>query len=583
MNNILLAQVNPIVGNLDYNYEKISSSLDYATANNADLTIFSQLALFGSPVLDLLIKYPRLLAHSSEYIKKIEQLSQNTPFLCGFCECANPDDNTCYNSLGFFADGKLKKVIRKSILPFKDEFFDGRSFVSYPFEPDDRIIEFKDKRFFVLFSNEIFNSDIVNSACNLSPDYVICVASFISRTHRNEVLNSALNQISQSLKARVLFVNQTGATDSFVTYGQSRVINNGKIVAQARAFDEDNLIFNTSGDKNRIEQSPDSTFLMQDLFNLDYDADLERIYGTVKLGIKDYFSKNNFKTAVLGLSGGLDSTVCAVLLADVLGPNNVIGVSMPSSITSKESKDDAGCLAKNLGINFYQVPIGQMTQASSVTFDDAFEKIELNRSQKRVQGSLTFDNIQARSRAMILWGISNEFSSALPIATSDKSELYMGYATINGDMSGSFAPICDITKTKLFALGRWLNKNSQFKDAIPQSVLTKPPGAELAINPDTGKPLTAEEALMPYEFLDEVIWRIEVKKQDLDSMLDDKFIYETKNKLDKDTKKAWLNKFYKRLSTSTFKGSLMPPGVICDYASINKCVSLMPITAKFIL
>ncbi len=153
---------------------------------------------------------------------------------------------------------------------------------------------------------------------------------------------------------------------------------------------------------------------------------------------------------------------------------------------------------------------------------------------------------------MILWGISNEFPSTMPIATSDKSELYMGYATINGDMSGGFAPIADITKTKLFALARWLNKNRLKRNAIPTSILTKPPGAELAIDPNTGKPLLAEDALMPYEFLDEVIWRLENLHQSKDEMLSETFLYEEKHNVDKNTKIAWLDKFFRRMQTALF-------------------------------
>ena len=247
-------------------------------------------------------------------------------------------------------------------------------------------------------------------------------------------------------------------------------------------------------------------------FSLDYEKDLERTYKTVIQGIKDYFRKTGFKRAVLGLSGGLDSTVCAVLLADALGAENVFGISMPSKITSNESKTDAQQLAQNLGMNFATLPIKDIVESANTSLQGLFSNIETKWSG-RYKESYTMDNIQARSRAVILWGVSNEFGSCLPIATSDKSEAYMGYATINGDMSGGFAPIADITKTKLFALARWLNKNREVKNAIPESIILKRPGAELAIDPNTGKPLCAEDALMPYEFMDEVIWRIETKKE----------------------------------------------------------------------
>ena len=306
---------------------------------------------------------------------------------------------------------------------------------------------------------------------------------------------------------------------------------------------------------------------------------MERTYKTIVQGIKDYFKKTGFKRAVLGLSGGLDSTVCAVLLADALGKENVFGISMPSKITSSESKSDAEKLANNLGINFTEAPIKDMVETTSNCLTKLFATVE-NSWDCRYKQSFTMDNIQARSRAMFLWGISNEFASCLPIATSDKSELYMGYATINGDMSGGFAPIADVPKTKLFALARWLNSNREVKNAIPEAIILKKPGAELAIDPKTGKPLIAEDALMPYEFLDEVIWRIENKKEHYYDMLESKFLYETKNEVSKEQKIQWLDKIYRRMATALYKWSILPPSVIVDSRSINKYDYKQPITSS---
>ena len=176
--------------------------------------------------------------------------------------------------------------------------------------------------------------------------------------------------------------------------------------------------------------------------------------------------------------------------------------------------------------------------------------------------------------------MANEFESTLPIATSDKSELYMGYATINGDMSGGFAPIADVTKTKLFALAKWMNAHRKVKNAIPEAIIAKKPGAELAINPKTGKPLLAEEALMPYEFLDEVIWRVENLGQSIQDMIGEKFLYETKNMLSRDQKMLWLEKFFRRMSTALYKWSILPPAPIVDARSINKAEYRHPIIAS---
>jgi NAD+ synthetase len=318
---------------------------------------------------------------------------------------------------------------------------------------------------------------------------------------------------------------------------------------------------------------------MQSEFSLDYEPDLERTYKTIVQGIRDYFNKTGFKRAVLGLSGGLDSTVCAVLLADALGKENVFGVSMPSKITTDTSKSDAEQLAKNLGIGFAVAPIKDMVETTSSGLDELFNKVE-DSWNCRYKQSYTLDNIQARSRAVILWGISNEFESCLPIATSDKSEAYMGYATINGDMSGGFAPIADVKKTKLFALARWLNKNREEKDVIPESVILKRPGAELAIDPNTGKPLCAEDALMPYEFMDEVIWRIENKKEHYNDLINAEFLYEKMHELPREQKALWLDKFYRRMASAMYKWSIMAPSVSVDKRYIGSSEYRQPITSS---
>jgi len=282
----------------------------------------------------------------------------------------------------------------------------------------------------------------------------------------------------------------------------------------------------------------------------------------------------------LGLSGGLDSTVCAVLLADALGKENVLGVSMPSKLTSPDSKNEAKELAQNLGINFEEIAIKDCQELFSAKFKSLFKETESFWENARYKNSYTQDNIQARSRAIILWGIANEFGGTLPVATSDKSELYMGYATINGDMSGGYAPVADVVKTKLFALARWMNENREIKNAIPESIILKPPGAELAINPETGNALLAEEALMPYEFLDEVIWRIENFNQTIENMMEVEFLYEKKNEVSKEQKKQWLQKFFKRLNSAFYKWYIVPPSPITDGRSINKIEFKQPIISN---
>ena len=276
-----------------------------------------------------------------------------------------------------------------------------------------------------------------------------------------------LSFISKKYKTPFVYVNQVGAIDNSSFDGSSKVFDSdGKLIARAKSFEEQFLIVNpikNIGEIYPLTNGPEKTLAEVKEYTLEYDSDLERTYKTILQGIKDYFKKTGFKKAVIGLSGGLDSSVCAVLLADALGKDNVFGISMPSEITSLESKNDAIDLAKNLGINFLEAPVKDVVDCIDNSLKGIFKKVE-SKWDNRFEDSFTMDNIQARSRAIFLWGISNEFSKTLPIATSDKSELYMGYATINGDMSGGFAPIADVTKTKLFSLAKWLNKNRPQKN-----------------------------------------------------------------------------------------------------------------------
>ena len=391
-----------------------------------------------------------------------------------------------------------------------------------------------------------------------------------------------LSFISKSYKTPLIYVNQVGAIDNISFDGSSRMFDkDGNLIARAKSFEEQFLIVNPEKNIGKIyplTKGLEKSLTEQKVFTLEYESDLERTYKTIIQGIRDYFNKCGFKRAVLGLSGGLDSTVCAVLLADAIGAENVFGVSMPSKLTSNESKSDAAELAKNLGINFTEASIKPMVDTTTECLNDLFKVVE-SKWDGRYKTSFTPDNIQARSRAMFLWGISNEFGSCIPIATSDKSELYMGYATINGDMSGGFAPIADVPKTKLFAFARWMNTNREVKNAIPEAIILKKPGAELAIDPKTGKTLIAEDALMPYEFLDEIIWRIENKNEGYNDFLDTEFVYEKKNAISREQKIEWLDKFYRRMSTALYKWSILPPSVLVEARSINKSDYRQPITS----
>lgn len=560
-----IAQINPKVGDIEYNSKKIVQYINFAQNIGLDLVVFPELILTGFPLENSIENHPIIANECKNWLNEIAKITTKITALVGFVE---PCEDKFYDSVAVLNGGKVTDIIRRKSLPNNSEFNDFNCIT--PFESLNNMITVNGIKYGILIGEDYCNTE-------QNADVIVNICAAPTKIKNEQIKHSFMSSLAQKYSVPLVYVNQVGATDGASFDGTSRVFDkDGKLFACAKSFEEQFLIVNPVKNLGKIYPSVMlSNNDNQSQFSLDYELDMERTYKTLIQGIKDYFGKTGFRRAVLGLSGGLDSTVCAVLLTDALGKENVFGVSMPSKITSQTSKDDAQVLAQNLGIGFTVAPIKDMFDTTNNCLQNLFADVEKH-WDNRYKQSFTADNIQARSRAMFLWGVSNEFGSCLPIATSDKSEAYMGYATINGDMSGGFAPIADITKTKLFALARWLNKNREQKNAIPQSVIEKRPGAELAIDPKTNKPLIAEDALMPYEFLDEVIWRIENKKENYNIMLNSEFLYEKSHSVTREQKTIWLDKFYRRMATALYKKSIMPPFVIVDSPSYN---SKQPITS----
>lgn len=610
-----LAQINPIAGDIEYNAKKVIKYINHAQNIGLDVVVFPELTLMGYPIEDTIDRHPIIVEENVKWLKEIAKITKSTSAIVGFVEPRKYDHLTgkkYYNSVAVLQDGKIQGIIRKSLLPTYSEFNDYRYIEPSPIvgnQPSNTLGQFDEdkiqncakvnvingKKYGISICEDCWNNkeffndttlysvDPIEELSKEKPDVFINCSASPTRAKKEQLKHNMLSFVSKKYSTPIVYVNQVGAIDNSSFDGSSRVFDKeGKLLARAKSFKEQFMIVNPHlglGKVYPLTKGLEKTLTEAKVYTLEYEPDLERTYKTIIQGIRDYFRKTGFRRAVLGLSGGLDSTVCAVLLADALGTENVFGVSMPSKITSSESKSDAEKLANNLGINFTEASIKNMVETTNNCLTKLFSIVEKS-WDGRYSKSFTMDNIQARSRAIFLWGISNEFGSCLPIATSDKSELYMGYATINGDMSGGFAPIADVPKTKLFALARWMNENREKKNAIPEAIILKKPGAELAIDPKTGKPLIAEDALMPYEFLDEVIWRIENKKEHYFDMLNSTFLYETKNDVSKEQKIEWLDKFYRRMSTALYKWSILPPSVIVDSRSINKYDYKQPITSS---
>ena len=598
---IALAQINPVSGDVKGNALKAFEWIKWAQKLELDAIVFPEMYLIGYPIGDFIDRFPVIVEENLEWLLALAaNVHGKTKVIIGFVEFNKAKKGKKYfNSVAVLADGQVKNVVRKSLLPNYAEFNDYRHFEPAEVDSKNRIIQTGGNKAgiivcedgwndFDFFDKNLYGVDPVKEVVNeQQPDYLLNCSSSITRAKKEQLKHNMLSFAAKKYATPIVYVNQVGSNECLSFEGASRVYDkNGNLCAMAKSYAEQFFIVSPSngGKIYPLPNGLEKTLNSQKAFTLDHEPDLERTYLTIVQTIRDYFKKTGFKRAVLGLSGGLDSTVSAVLLADAIGAENVFGISMPSKITSAESKNDARELARNLGINFSEISIKDMYDSTRSKFDEVFTSVEKH-WDCRYKECFTNDNIQARSRALILWGVANEFQSCLPIATSDKSELYMGYATINGDMSGGFAPLADVSKTKLFALARWLNKNREQKNAIPEAVIAKRPGAELAINPKTGKPLLAEEALMPYEFLDEVIWRVENLQQTIGDMMQAEFLHEKHLKengtpLCREQKSEWLKKFFRRMSTSLYKWAIMPPSPIVDARSINKAEYRHPIIAS---
>ena len=585
MNKVVLAQINTIAGNISFNEEKIINCIIQAKKQNADLIIFPELALMGYPFGDIFMRHKSIITRQLKSLEKIAALTNNITALIGFAEpTKNTNKKPFYNSVAVIQNGKIINTVRKRLLPNYCEFNDYRYF-----EPSDKVSEifeingekygvlvcedsFNDKSF---FKDEcIYSIDPVAEIMEQKPDTLINCSCSPTRCGKEYIKNALFSSIASKYNVNYIYVNQAGYADNLCFDGLSRIYDkNGNLTLRGKIFEEDFIITdNLKGNINPIPIGMKEKIDF-DNFKLDYKNDLDRTYKSIVFAIKEYFRKNGFKKAVLGLSGGLDSSICAVLLADALGKENVWGISMPSRITSAESKNDAKSLAANLGINFFEIPLAEALDPLKSMLGFAFQNVKSEKFDK----STTIENLQARLRATILWSVSNEYKQMLPVATSDKSEAYIGYATVNGDMSGGFAPIADVTKTKLFALGEFLNQNRKIKNVIPQAILEKPPGAELKINPLTGKTVCAEEENMPYEFLDEIIWYIETQGFGFDDLLNHKFYYELEHNISIEQKKEWINKFFWKSKCAVYKWHIMPPSVVTDVHSINSVEYRQPI------
>ncbi len=487
---LALAQINCTVGDLAANAGKITEYIKMAEKAGADIVSFPELAVTGYPPEDLLLK-SHFIRRNIDTLKELAKSVGNIVAVIGFTDRRGAKN---YNAAAIIYKGRIKAVYHKMLLPNYGVFDEVRYFKS-----GERPVLFK-------LGNVIFGINIcediwhkkgpVNTQIRAGAQIIITINSSPYHIGKIRERERAIQSIAKNNKTFMSYVNLVGGQDELVFDGCSMIVNNkGRIIARAMAFEEELLITDISVDEKHRRTDKNTIVIEKDLSKKGpglsgkiaaIPENSEEVYRALLLGLKDYVEKNNFKKVVIGLSGGVDSALVAVLAADALGKENVTGVFMPSHYSSQESADDAKKLAENLGIRYEVISIEQIFKMYLLGLASIFAGMEKN---------ITEENLQARIRGNILMALSNKFGW-LVLTTGNKSEMSTGYATLYGDMAGGFAVIKDVPKTMVYKLSKYRNSISR---VIPESVITKEPTAEL--KPDQKE----SDTLPPYSRLDPIL------------------------------------------------------------------------------
>ena len=482
---IALAQLNYHIGNFEGNLQKMLAAVESAKTQGADLICFGELAVCGYPPRDFL-EFDDFIQKSYESIKALRHASRGIGIVVG-APTRNPflEGKDLYNSAYFLYGGQTIGIQHKALLPTYDIFDEYRYF-----EPakEFHTVEFKGKKIALSVCEDIWN------VCNENPLYTICPLDEMMAERPDFIINISASPFDYShaalrihtvranverYKIPMFYVNHVGAQTDIIFDGGSIVMSaaeGGRIFDEMPYFEEALKIY----DLDEVVRGERSDEQPKDKIRLVHDA--------LVVGIRDYFQKLNFKKAILGLSGGIDSAVTAVLAVRALGKENVRVLLMPSQFSSDHSVDDARQLAENLGIQYDIVAIKPMYEQFEATLKPYFEGLPFN---------VTEENIQARVRGILLMAMSNKFGHIL-LNTTNKSEMAVGYGTLYGDMCGGLSVLGDVYKTEIYELVKYINKDGE---VVPQNTISKPPSAELR----PGQKDT--DSLPPYEVLDPLLYQ----------------------------------------------------------------------------
>ena len=472
------AQINTTVGALKQNFDKILEAYTKAVTAGADLVLTPELALTGYPPQDLVFK-SRFVPEAWEGINHLHRRVGSVPLLVGYVDFnPRPTGKPFVNACAILQQGQPIRKVFKTRLPTYDVFDEARYFEPASHQEP---VELAGRRVGVticediwtekFLKRELYHQDPVANLIAQGADVIVNLSSSPFHVGKAALRIAMVSELARKFKVPFFYCNAIGGNDELIFDGSSFVVDgNGQAVASLAAFEEEVAVRNADQPGNRfVEQSPE-----------------EEIYRALVLGVRDYFLKCGFKTAVLGLSGGIDSAVTAVIAAEALGRENVTTVSMPSQYSSQGSLDDAAALADNLGIQRHILPIKEPFEVLKGQFKEVF-------AGKRED--TTEENMQSRLRGLTLMALSNKFGHLL-LTTGNKSELSVGYCTIYGDMCGGLAVISDVPKTMIYQLAKWINREHEI---IPVNSITKAPSAELKLNQ------TDQDTLPAYDILDAVL------------------------------------------------------------------------------
>ena len=472
------AQLNLTVGDLSGNFEKIARAYERLAAAGAELVLTPELAITGYPPQDLLFK-SRFVPENLEALQRLHRRLGTAALLVGFVDRNEGRGKPFHNAAALLETGKPMRKAHKSLLPTYDVFDEDRYF-----EPASRVEPFDlhGRKIGVTICEDIwtehylprplYDVEPVRGLIDQGADIIVNLSASPFSLHKPAVRREMVGALARAYQRSICYCNAVGGNDQLIFDGNSIAVNAaGELIAQLPGFSENELVVDT--DKGRATEFHESKTPVD-------------LFAGLSLGVRDYLRKCNFKSAVLGLSGGIDSAVVAAIAVDAIGAENVVGVSMPSQYSSRGSIDDARTLARNLGIKFLEIPITN----AFVTFKAQFDEIFAGRPE-----DATEENMQPRLRAMTLMALSNKFGHLL-LTTGNKSELAVGYCTIYGDMAGGLAVISDVPKTMVYELARCINRE---REIIPKSTIEKPPSAELKPNQ------TDQDILPPYDILDEIL------------------------------------------------------------------------------